>query len=161
MTLTNAIRLLSFLLLGAAGSIAPGSAASAAEPAATFDAQLAQKLGADEHGMRHYVLVILKTGPTPETDKAKRQEIFKGHFANIQRLADAGKLAVAGPLDQVDGWQGLFVFAVKDIEEAKALTATDPVISSGTMVAEYHQFFSSAALMSVNETHQKVAAKAF
>lgn len=166
MTLTNPLRRLILLLCGALGLVALGSvtlvsAASAAEPATTFDAELAQKLGADEHGMRSYVLVILKTGPTPETDAAKRKEIFKGHFANMTRLADAGKLAVAGPLDEVDGWRGLFVFAVQDIDEAKALTATDPVISSGTMVAEYHRFFSSAALMSVNETHKKVAKKPF
>ena len=41
--------------------------------------------------------------------------------------------------------------------EAKALTATDPVIQSGEMVAEYHKLYSSAALMLVNETHAKVA----
>ena len=31
-----------------------------------FDARLAKKLGADEYGMKSYVLVILKTAPTPQ-----------------------------------------------------------------------------------------------
>src|SRR5689334_246327 len=111
-----------------------------------FDAALARRLGADEHGMRHYVLVILKTGPSQLPKGEKRNELFKGHFANIQRLANEGKLAAAGPFDGVDGWRGMFIFAVDDVEAAKALTATDPVIQSGEMVAEYHRLFSSAAL---------------
>jgi uncharacterized protein YciI len=136
-------------------------AADAAKPG--FDATLAQKLGADEHGMRSYVLVILKTGPTPVPEGAARDEMFKGHFANMQRLAADGKLAVAGPFggDGKDGWRGLFIFAVKTVDEAKALTATDPVIINGEMIAEYHPLFSSAALMQVNETHQKIVEKPF
>ena len=91
----------------------------------------------------------------------ERDEMFKGHFANINRLAAEGKLALAGPFDGVDGWRGLFILAVSDIEEAKQLTATDPVVSSGEMVAEYHKYYGSAALMLVNEAHKQVAKKNF
>jgi hypothetical protein len=59
----------------------------------------------------------------------------------------------------VDGWRGMFILAVKDIAEAKQLTATDPVISSGEMIAEYHVHYASAALMQVNETHKVIAKK--
>ena len=142
-----------------AGSAVTGAAEPPAPP--TYDAALAEKLGADEHGMRHYVMVILKTGPTPMPKGDQRTEMFKGHFANIQRLAAEGKLAAAGPFDGVDGWRGMFIFAVEDIEAAKALTATDPVIQSGEMVAEYHKLFSSAALMLINETHAKIAKESF
>jgi uncharacterized protein YciI len=136
------------------------SAASAAEPAKpVFDDALAKRLGADEFGMRQYVFVLLKTGPTPKPKGPERDEMFKGHFANMERLAAEGKLAVAGPFDGVDGWRGMFILAVKDIEEAKKLTATDPVIASGEMVAEYHVHYGSAALMQVNETHQAIAKK--
>lgn len=134
------------------------AAVRAAEPPApAYDAQLAARLGADERGMRPYVLVILKTGPTPVPKGPQRDAMFKGHFANIQRLADAGKLALAGPFDGVDGWRGMFIFAVKDIDEARQLTATDPVIASGEMVAEYHSYYGSAALMQVNETHHRIS----
>jgi hypothetical protein len=80
--------------------------------------------------------------------------MFKGHVENMQRLAAAGKLVSAGPLDGVDGWRGMFIFAVPEIDEAKALAATDPVIRSGEMIAEYHKLFSSAALMLVNDTRE-------
>ena len=147
------------VLAGICGLAVNTGAETPVAAAPAFDAALAERLGADEHGMRNYVLVILKTGPTPMPKGDKRTEMFKGHFANIQRLAAAGKLAVAGPFDGAEGWRGMFVFAVKDIDEAKALTATDPVIQNGEMVAEYHKLFSSAALMLVNETHQRIAKK--
>lgn len=127
-----------------------------------FDAELAKKTGADEHGMRRYVLVILKTGPARVNDAEERKAMFAGHMANIQRLSKEGKLALAGPfMDGAGDWRGLFVFAVEDIEEAKALVATDPVIIKGEMVAEYHKWFGSAANMLVGELHDKVAKTSF
>lgn len=141
------------------GSAFAQSAADNAKPA--FDAELANTVGADDYGMRRYVLVILKTGPNKMPPGKERDEMFKGHFANINRLASEGKLALAGPFDGVDGWRGLFIFAVSDIEEAKKLTASDPVISSGEMVAEYHKYYGSAAVMLVNEAHKKITKKSF
>jgi len=68
-----------------------------------FDPELAKRLGADERGMKMYVLCILKTGPKDAEIKGDaRKEIFAGHFANIGRLADEGKLAVAGPFEKND-----------------------------------------------------------
>lgn len=122
-----------------------------------LDEQLATKVGADERGMRQYVLVVLKTGPTRVPDGPERQEMFKGHFANMTRLSDEGKLVLAGPFDGVDGWRGLFIFAVTDIDEAKKLVATDPVIINGEMVAEYHKYYGTAALMLIPELHEKLA----
>lgn len=133
--------------------------AEAAPPA--YDAELARSLGADENGMKSYVLVVLKTGPTKVPAGPERDEMFKGHFANMKRLGAEGKLALAGPFDGVDGWRGLFIFAVPEIEEAKKLVATDPVIIKGEMVAEYHKYYGSAALMLVNGAHPKIAKKRF
>src|SRR4029079_3609306 len=60
-----------------------------------FDPELAKKLGADERGMKMYVLCILKTGPKDaEIQGDERKKIFAGHFENIGKLADEGKLAV-------------------------------------------------------------------
>lgn len=127
-----------------------------ARPAPVYDPALAKSLGADERGMRSYVLVILKTGPAKITDKAERARIFEGHFANMGRLAFEGKLAVAGPLDGQEGRRGIFIMATPDIDEAKTWVATDPVIQSGEMVADYHKLYGSAALMMVNEVHGKI-----
>lgn len=131
----------------------------AVESAPQYDAALAQSLGADERGMRPYVFVILKTGPKNIEDKAERARIFEGHFANMGKLAGEKKLVFAGPLDGKEGRRGIFVIATPDIEEAKRYVATDPVISSGLMEAEYHKLYGSAALMMVNEVHNKIQKK--
>ena len=137
------------------------SSAASAQPAAApgYDAALAKSLGADERGMRQYVLVILKTGPNKMAAGAERTRMFEGHFANMGKLAGEKKLVLAGPLDGKEGRRGIFVFNTPDIETATAWVATDPVIINGEMVAEYHKFYGSAALMMVNEVHRKIEKK--
>ena len=56
----------------------------------------------------------------------------------------------------VEGWRGMFVLATKDIEEARRLVAPDPAIQKGEMIAEYHPYFGSAALMLVNDLHKRI-----
>ncbi len=133
--------------------------AGAQTPAPSYDEALAQRTGANENGMRSYVLVILKSSGTPVPKGEQRDAMFRGHFANMKRLADAGLLALAGPLDGAEGRRGIFVLAVADIETAKQHVASDPVIQQGEMVAEYHKLFASAALMLVNEQHQRLMKK--
>ena len=149
------------LTLAALLSIAAATATAQEAPAkpVQYDAELAKSLGGDERGMRPYVLVILKTGPTKVTDPEARKKMFQGHFANMERLAAEKKLALAGPLDGVEGRRGIFVFATPDIETAKSYVATDPVIIQGEMVAEYHKLYGSAALMAVNDIHNKIQKK--
>ncbi|WP_342117578.1 YciI family protein [Pseudoduganella sp. OTU4001] len=142
------------ILLAALGAGAQAQTAGAAPPA--YDAELAKSLGGNDNGMRRYVFVVLRTGPTKVTGEQERKEMFAGHMANIMRLANERKLAYAGPLDGVDGARGIFIFAVESIDEAKALVATDPVIIKGEMVAEYHTHFGSAGLMAVNGVHSKI-----
>src|SRR5689334_4311256 len=108
-------------LLGALGPVAAQD-----NPAAVpYDAALAKSLGANDMGMRSYVLVILKTGPNRMAEGEGRKKMFEGHFANMRRLGAEKKLVLAGPLDGVDGRRGIFVFNTPDIEEAKTFVATD------------------------------------
>ncbi len=112
--------------------------------------------------MRRYVLVILKTGPTPMPAGARRDAMFKGHFDNIKRLAAEGKLAVAGPFGgpgATPGWRGLFLLATGDVEEARRWTTTDPVLHQGEMVADYHPWYGSAALMLAPGQHERLVQK--
>ncbi len=148
-------RLLMCLLTGLSLSVTAAEEKPAiAVPA--HDAELAQRTGADDMGMRKFVLVILKSSETPVPKGPERDEMFKGHFANMGRLSKEGVLALAGPLDGVDGWRGLFVLAVDDIETAKRHVETDPVIVKGEMVAEYHRYYGSAALMLIPEWHERL-----
>jgi uncharacterized protein YciI len=128
-----------------------------------YDAELAKKVGADKMGMRQYVLAILKTGPKDaEIQGEERSKLFKGHFDNMGRLAAEGKLAVAGPFsDPEKKYRGLFILAVKTVEEAKALAETDPTVKAGVLIVEYVPWYGSAALMLNGEFHDKVAKENF
>lgn len=124
-----------------------------------YDAALAQKLGADDYGMRQYVMAYLKTGPTKITDKAQMAEIQKAHLKNIQKLAADGKLVVAGPFMDKGDVRGIFIFAVSTVEEAKTLTETDPAIKAGVLAMELRPFYCSAALVEINNIHKKIEKK--
>lgn len=126
--------------------------------ARTYDAELAKRLGADERGMKSYVLCILKTGPRDAEIKGDdRKAIFAGHFANISKLAQDGKLAVAGPFGRNDrSYRGLYVFNVASVEEAEALVVLDPAVKAGVFVPELTPWYGTAALMVVNDTHRRI-----
>jgi uncharacterized protein YciI len=123
-----------------------------------FDPELAKRLGADERGMKMYVLCILKTGPKDgEIQGEERKAIFAGHFANIGRLADEGKLAAAGPFGKNDKtWRGLYIFNVATIEDAEKLVMLDPAVKAGVFVPELTLWYGSAAMMVVNDTHKRI-----
>jgi uncharacterized protein YciI len=155
-----ALTLAAALAASAFAAEAPALAAPAETVNQKFDAALAAQVGADDYGMRNYVLVVLKTGPKPMPQGPDRDAMFKGHFANMKRLSDEGKLAFAGPFDD-ENWRGLFIFAVPEIEEARKLVATDPVVASGEMVPEFHKLYGSAALMLVPAAHDRVRKMSF
>jgi uncharacterized protein YciI len=123
-----------------------------------YDAKLAKKLGADERGMRSYVLCILKTGPNDGDIKGEeRKAAFAGHFANIKRLADEGKLAVAGPFGKNDKtYRGLYIFNVATVEEAEKLVILVPAVKAGVFVYELTPWYGTAALMATPERHKKL-----
>ncbi|HVS31733.1 MAG TPA: YciI family protein [Thermoanaerobaculia bacterium] len=123
-----------------------------------FDAELAKRLGADERGMRTYVMCILKTGPKDAEIKGdERKEIFAGHFANIGRLADEGKLVVAGPFGKNDrSYRGLYIFNVATIEEAEGLVVLDPAVKAGMFLPELTPWYGTAAMMVVSDTHKRI-----
>lgn len=159
--------LIASLVAGAAcRPTAAGSASSAPPPPSNevrpiadhgHDAALAKELGADKYGMRAYVMALLRAGPTPPADAEQMNELMRGHLDNIQRLADDGVLVLAGPFADDGELRGIYVFAVGSVEEARALTATDPAIASGALVMELHPWYGSAALGKVNEIHERIA----
>ena len=124
-----------------------------------YDSTLAAKLGADDYGMRKYVMAFLKEGPNTDMDSATAAQLQRAHLDNIFRMADEGKLAVAGPFLDGGDLKGVYVFNVSTIEEAQALTETDPAIKAGRLVMELHPWYGSAAMMMVNDWHKKVQKK--
>lgn len=89
--------------------------------------------------LKTYYFGLISRGPkwtadrTPETDKLQA-----GHMANINNMAKAGKLVIAGPFDKAGNYAGVFVFKVETLEEAKALSAADPAVQAGRLAVDVH-----------------------
>ncbi len=124
-----------------------------------YDSILAKKLGADDYGMKSYIMVLLKTGTYKAKTKGESDSLFRGHMDNIIDLANKGKLAVAGPFGKNDLYRGVFIFNVKTIEEAKELTAKDPAIKINLFAVDYLPWYGSAAVSEINTIHKTIEKK--
>jgi uncharacterized protein YciI len=121
-----------------------------------FDAQAAGSFGANENGMRKYVIAFLKRGPNRPTDPKKAEELQAAHMKNINRMAGEGKLVLAGPFMEDGELRGIYIFSVATLAEAEALTNTDPAVKAGSLVMELKEWYGSAALMAVNGIHKRL-----
>lgn len=134
----------------------PEETIEAVEPLA-FDSIKAYEYGADEYGMKKYVMAFLKKGPNRDLDSTTAYELQMAHLENIGKMADAGKLVLAGPFFGEGDLRGIYIFNVESIEEAKALTETDPAIKAGSLVMELTPWYGSAALVGVGDIHKTLA----
>ena len=122
----------------------------------SYDSLLAQKLGSDDYGMKAYVMAFLKAGPNRDLDSAATAKLQEAHLKNIFRMADEGKLLVAGPFMDDTDIRGIYIFDVRSVEEAKKLTETDPAIKAGSLVMELHPWYGPAVLPLLAPMHKKV-----
>ena len=121
-----------------------------------YDAELAKELGADDYGMRKYVIAFLKAGPNRDQNEDETSKMQIAHMENISRLAEEGLLVAAGPFLDNETLRGIYIFDVPTIEEARKLTETDPMIKSGRLEMELNTWYGSAALKMVNGIHEKI-----
>ncbi|MFG0452551.1 YciI family protein [Shewanella sp. YQ_9] len=122
-----------------------------------YDKALAHALGADKYGMKPYVMAFLKAGPNRSGSKEQRAELQRAHMSHIQRLAQEGKLVLAGPFIDGGEWRGIYIFDVASLAEAEALTASDPAVQAGSLIMELKAWYGSAALLEVNRIHTRIA----
>lgn len=122
----------------------------------TYDSLLAEALEADEYGMHQYVMAFWKKGPNRSLDSVRAMELQMAHLENIGRMADNRDLLLAGPFLDTGDLRGIYIFDVKTIEEAEALTKTDPAIQAGSLIMELKPWYGSAALMELNQRHKRV-----
>ncbi|RYG15631.1 MAG: hypothetical protein EOO07_14970 [Chitinophagaceae bacterium] len=127
------------------------------KPNPNYDEALAKKVGADDYGMKMYILVMLKTGSNTTATKIETDSAFAGHMANMGKLVKENKLIVAGPLGKNDkNYRGIFILNAKSIDEAKDIIATDPAIKAKLLDADLFNWYGSAALAEYLKFEEKV-----
>jgi uncharacterized protein YciI len=86
--------------------------------------------------LESYQFVLLQRPEHPREYPAdKLEEIQQAHLAHLRQMAKAGKLLVAGPLDdQPDPrLRGIEIFRAGSLEEAKRLAGEDPAVKAGRL----------------------------
>ncbi|MBD3289727.1 hypothetical protein GF337_13050 [candidate division KSB1 bacterium] len=126
-----------------------------------YNEELAQELSADKYGMKTYVFAFLKAGPNRSQDSTTAAQLQAAHLKNIQRMADKGKLVLAGPFMDSGEIRGIYIFDVPTLEEARQLTETDPAIQAGRLAMELRPWYGSAALVKLNQIHESIAKEKF
>ena len=122
-----------------------------------YDEDLAKEYGADDYGMKSYVMAFLLEGPNRDQSEEEASNLQRAHMDNMGVLADEGKLVLAGPFGADSNIRGIYIFNTASLEEAEEWTKTDPAIQAGRLKMELHEWYGSAALMAINELHTKIA----
>ncbi len=92
--------------------------------------------------MQTYYFVLLYRGDQAGSLPADSvSAIQAGHMANIQRLADEKKMALAGPFLDDTALRGIFILKAASVEEAQQLCDSDPAIHAGRLRAEIHPWY--------------------
>jgi len=97
--------------------------------------------------MTTYYMAFLYKGArwTPE-ETSETKKIQQAHMDNIQRMADSGKLVVAGPFMDNGDLRGIFIFQGVTREEAEQLCANDPAVKAGRLRIELHPWFAAKGI---------------
>lgn len=123
-----------------------------------FDQELATRLGADDYGMKRYVMAFLKAGPNRSQDSLEAARLQRAHLDNITRMAEAGQLVVAGPFLDDGEVRGIYIFN-GTMEEARKHTETDPAIKAGRLEMELRPWYGPASLGMTKEISEKITKK--
>lgn len=123
-----------------------------------YDSVLATKLGADQYGMRNYFFVMLETGEKAIPNQSVRDSVFGGHMVNIGRLADEGKLVLAGPFGKNnESWRGIFILIAADTNEVNQMLQGDPAVAGNYLKAVTAPWYGSAGLLEIPGIHEKIS----
>jgi len=88
------------------------------------------------HGERCILGLIRRPDGAPEYSEEKLQELQAGHMRNIEAMAAAGDLVIAGPMAEDGTLRGIFVFRTTDTDRLAEMVARDPSVKAGRLGVE-------------------------
>ncbi len=103
---------------------------------------------------KHY-LVILRRGPswTPEVTR-EVERIQSEHLAHLHRMAESGKLVIAGPCGEQEdpAFRGMCLYKTETLAEARRLAEEDPAVKAGRLQVEVMAWFTEKGYMTFPKT---------
>jgi len=97
----------------------------------------------EKYEMKQYWMVFLKKGSHRDHDSVTTARIQERHIANINRLANEGKILVAGPFGDDGDLRGIFIMDCKDEDEVRKLCESDPAVKTGRLALEIHPWWTA------------------
>jgi uncharacterized protein YciI len=95
------------------------------------------------HEMKTYQLVLLKKGPNKNMDSTMVVKLQELHMAHLNKMANSGKMDICGPLTDEGDIRGICIYNVATKREAEMLANEDPMVKSGRLIIEVHEFYSA------------------
>lgn len=92
--------------------------------------------GDTTYTMKRYVFMMLNSGETKSKDSTEKAKFQEKHMAHLNKLAEDGKLIVAGPFEGGGEHRGLLIFDVETVEDALKLEGEDPSVKTGRLKME-------------------------
>lgn len=128
-----------------------------------YDEALAKKLGADEFGMKKYVIAFLYRGdPVSEYSEVKRSEIQKGHMANITQTSRGRKDGFCRVIFLEIKKREVYSFSPSEVlKRPKVLTESGLAVKAGVLKTDQKEWNGSASLGMVVEISEKIAKNNF
>lgn len=93
--------------------------------------------------MKTYYLVFLKKGPNRNQDSLTLKKLQEGHMAHLNKMAETGKMDIAGPIAADVDLRGICIYNLATKEEAVKLVNEDPMVKAGRLMAEILPFYSA------------------
>src|SRR5438445_7749490 len=97
-----------------------------------------------QYEMTTYVMGLFYKGPNWTAEEtAETRRIQEGHLANFRKMADAGKLIVAGPFTDDGELRGVLIFKLTSVAEARTLMDADPAVKTGRLLIDLHPWLAA------------------
>jgi uncharacterized protein len=101
-----------------------------------------KKKGIHEYEMKTFYMVFLNKGAKRDQDSATAAKLQEEHLAHLTKMANEGKLLIAGPFLDEGNTRGICIYDAASLEEAKGYAEADPAVKAGRLSVEVRPWMS-------------------
>ncbi len=128
---------------------------------AEYDEALANQLGADQYGMKNYIVCFLKPGKLKIISQDTHNKIKSENKEFIRQLVKNGHLVMLGHFTENKSFRMQLVLNVSTVKDAQELVSELPKVKEGLLIPEFTPWYGPAALAELKSIHNKISKTTF